>query len=189
MLTEDKIKKNAAKFYETGEKYNCLTPSLVDELGVEIVDAPASTRTDLNNAFPGGLIDHVLRVTKYCISLNDILPKPQKLEVESLIKVAILHQLGKSKLYVKLNSSWHNERGMMYEFNDKLISMKVGERSAHMAMVHGIELTATEYQAIINFDKDDADKQAKFHNSVLGDVLKMANTLAISEEKFNLTNG
>ena len=189
MLTEDKIKKNATKFYSTGEKYKCLTPELIDELGVKIVDAPASTRTDMNNAFPGGLIDHILKVTKYCVSLNEVLPKPQQLETESIIKVALLHQIGKVNLYKKLESPWHNERGMMYEFNDELISMKVGERSAFISMAFGVKLTEMEYQAIINFDKDDDDKQAKFHNSVLGDILKSANMLAISEEKFNIKNG
>jgi hypothetical protein len=184
MLTEEKIKKNAAKFYSTGEKYNCLTPQLVDTLGVAIVDAPASTNNNLNNAFPGGLIDHILKVTKYCISLNETLPEPMRLPVESIIKVTILHQIGKVNLYKKLESPWHNERGIMYEFNDELISMKVGERSAHMAMANGIKLTDVEYQAIINFDKDDTDKQAKYYTSILGDLLKAGNTFAINEEKW-----
>ena len=188
MLTEDKIKKNAAKFFSTSEKYNCLTPKLLDVLGVEIIDAPASTRTDINNAFPGGLIDHILKVTKYCVSLNEVIPEAQKLDLSSLIKVAMIHQLGKVNLFVKLDSPWHNERGMMYEFNDKLVSMKVGERSAYLALSNGVELTDVEYQAIVNFDKDDTDKQAKFHNSMLGDILKSANTLAINEEKFIQNN-
>ena len=189
MLSTDKIKKNANKFFSTGEKYSCLTPQLLDKLGVEIVESPASTRTDLNNAFEGGLIDHILRVTKYCVSLNDILPEPQKLSLESLIKVSILHQIGKVGLYKKLESPWHNERGIMYEFNNDLLSMKVGERSAFLALSYGVNLTDVEYQAIVNFDKDDDDKQAKFHTSLLGDILKAANMLAINEEKFNQTNG
>ena len=189
MLTEEKIKKNAAKYYSTGDEYKCLTPELIDELGVQIVDAPASTRTDMNNAFPGGLVDHILTVTKYCVSLNNLLPKPQQLEMDSIIKVSIIHQIGKVKLYKKLESPWHNERGMMYEFNDDLISMKVGERSLYIATSCGVKFTEEEYQAIVNFDKDDDDKQAKFHNSTLGDILKSANVLAISEEKFKQKNG
>jgi len=189
MLTPDKVKKNATKFFETGDKYNCLTPQLLDVLGVDIVEAPASTRTDLNNAFEGGLIDHILRVTKYCVSLNGVLPKPQQVELESLIKVSMLHQLGKVNLYKKLDSAWHNERGMMYEFNNDVTSMKVGERSAYLALSNGVKLTDIEYQAIVNFDKDDSDKQAKFHTSILGDILKAANMFAINEEKFNLNNG
>ena len=184
MLSEVKIKKNAAKFYNTGEKYNCLTPELIDALGVGIVDAPASTRTDLHNAFPGGLVDHILRVTKYCVSLNEILPEQQQHSMESLIKVAMLFQLGKVNLYVKNESSWHLERGIMYDFNkDVKTSMKVGDRSIYLAMSNGIKLTEDEYVAILNFDRED-DLQAKYHNSDLGDLLKSANILAINEEKF-----
>jgi hypothetical protein len=36
----------------------------------------------------------------------------------------------------------------------------------------------------MNFDKSEDDLQAKFHNSLLGDLLKMANTLAIKEYQF-----
>ena len=189
MISETKIKKNATKFFESGAKYGGLTPALNDVLGVNIVDAPASTRTDIHNAFPGGLIDHILKVAKYCVSLNDILPEPQKLNLSSLLKVAIVHQIGKANLYKKLDSPWHNERGMMYEFNDNIISMKVGERSAYLALTNGVSLSEEEYGAIINFDKDEDDKQAKYHNSLLGDILKSANVLAIKEEKFILDNG
>jgi hypothetical protein len=48
---------------------------------------------------------------------------------------------------------------------------------------HGVKLTDEEISAIVNFDKTDDDLQAKYHNSLLGDVIKMANTLAIKESQ------
>ena len=73
----------------------------------------------------------------------------------------------------------------MYEFNDDVTSMSVGERSAIYAMSNGIELSETEFQAIVNHDKDDSDKQSKWHTETLGVILRQANELAILEEKNN----
>jgi len=70
----------------------------------------------------------------------------------------------------------------MYEFNDDISSMRVGERSIYYAMSHGIKFTEEEYTAIINLDKND-DKMAEYHNSMLGDLLKTAAIFAIKHEK------
>ena len=86
-------------------------------------------------------------------------------------------------------SEWHRtNQGKMYEFNDELTSMRVGERSAYYALKYGVELSEDEYQSIINYDKPEDDKQAKWHSSTLSTILKQANELAIIEEK-NLNNG
>ena len=71
----------------------------------------------------------------------------------------------------------------MYDFRNEQVSMRIGERSVFYALSNGIKLTEAEYAAIINHDKDDSDKQAKYHNSVLGELLKFANIMAIKEEK------
>ena len=70
----------------------------------------------------------------------------------------------------------------MYDFNEDLVSMRVGERSVYYALSNGVKLTEEEYAAIIMFDKTD-DKMAEYHNSILGELLKMGNTLAIKHEK------
>jgi hypothetical protein len=41
-------------------------------LGEEFINAPASTMESLNNAFTGGLIDHLLRVASYAVKFNCI---------------------------------------------------------------------------------------------------------------------
>jgi hypothetical protein len=71
----------------------------------------------------------------------------------------------------------------MYEFNPNITALKLGERSIVYALSHGVKLTDEEISAIVNFDKTDDDLQAKYHNSLLGDVIKMANTLAIKESQ------
>jgi hypothetical protein len=183
MLTEEKVLKNTEKYFKTGEKYKFMTDELMEFLGQDFIKAPASTATNLHNAFTGGLIAHLLLVTKYAVSINSILPEDLKVDSGSLIKVCLLHQIGKAKLYKSHTSKWHNDRGIMYEFNEELVSMRVGERSAYYAVSNGVTLTDDEYQAIINHDKDDSDKQSKWHSETLAVILKQANELAIMEEK------
>lgn len=182
-MTQEKVLKNTKKYFETAEKYGFMNDNLIKFLGDDFVKAPASTATNLHNAFDGGLIAHLLLTTKYAVSINNTLPENLKVDGTSLIKVCFLFQIGKAKLYKVNNSKWHNERGIKYEFNEELTSLKVGERSAIYALSHGVELSEEEFQAIINHDKEDSDKQAKWHSSTLGVILRQANELAILEEK------
>jgi len=102
---------------------------------------------------------------------------------QSLIKVVYLHQIGKCNLYVPNTSQWHRDKlGQMYEFNEDITSMRVGERSVFYALNYGVKLTDEEFAAIVNHDKVD-DAMAEWHNSIIGEVLKVANKLAILEEK------
>jgi len=183
MLTEEKILKNTDKYFKTAESYGFMNDELLDFLGEDFIKAPASTATNLHNSFEGGLIAHLLLTAKYAVSINNILPDNMKVELASLLKVALLHQIGKAKLYKPLESKWHNDRGINYEFADESTSLRVGERSTIYALSNGITLTEDEFQSIINHDKDDTDKQAKWHSSTLAVVLRQANELAIMEEK------
>jgi hypothetical protein len=181
---KEKIEKNNEKFHSTNKKYNIFTPELLDFLGDDFLTSPASTMKSLHNAFPGGLMDHIILTTKYAVEMNLSLPQDLRVNNESLIKVCFLHQIGKTFLYKMCESEWHRtNQGKMYEFVDDLVSMRVGERSAYYALKYGVELSEEEYQSIINYDKPDDDKQAKWHSSTLGVILKQANELAIIEEK------
>jgi hypothetical protein len=185
MIKQEQIVKNTKKYFQTAQEQGFMTEELMNFLGGSFISAPASTMADLHNAFEGGLIDHLLRVTKYAVSLNEsILPESLKIPKKDIIKVCFLHQIGKAHLYVPCTSEWHiKNQGKMYEFNNDLVSMRVGERSAYYAISNGVSLTQEEYQAILNFDKDTDDLQSKYHTSILGNLLKMANELAIMEEK------
>lgn len=185
MIKQEQIVKNTKKYFQTAQEQGFMTEDLMSFLGEDFIKAPASTMSDLHNAFEGGLIDHLLRVTKFAISINEnVLPEHLKLDKKTIIKTCFLHQIGKAHLYLPCTSEWHRtNQGKMYEFNDELVSMRVGERSAYYALSNNVSLTEEEYQAIVNYDKDNTDKQAKYHNSLLGDLLKMANDLAITEEK------
>lgn len=184
MNLKEKIIKNKEKFTKTNETYNILSENLLEFLGEDLYSAPASNMESMYNAFPGGLIDYILTVTKYGINLNDILPESQRVDKKSIIKVCFLHQLGKVKLYKFCDSEWHRKnQGKMYDFNEELVSMRVGERSAYYSLRYGVELSDEEYQSILNYDKTDDDKQSKWFGSTLSTLLRLANELAIIECK------
>jgi hypothetical protein len=186
MISQEKVLKNTEKYFKTAEKYGFMNDGLMEFLGQDFIKAPASTATSLHNAFEGGLIAHLLLTTKYAVSINAMLPDNMKVDNASLIKVSLLHQIGKARLYTSEGvAKWQKDRGINYVFNEELVSMRIGERSAHYALSNGVSLTDEEYQAIINHDKEEDDKQAKWHTSTLGVILRQANELAIMEEKAN----
>lgn len=184
MELKEKIIKNREKFDKTSKTNDIFSESLVNFLGEDLFTAPASNMESMYNSFPGGLIDHILKVTKYAIYLNDSLPENIRVDKKSIIKVCFLHQIGKTFLYKFCESEWHrNNLGKMYDFNEDLISMKIGERSAYYALSNGVELSEEEYQSIINYDKSEEDKQSKWYGSTLSTLLRQANELSIIECK------
>jgi hypothetical protein len=187
MIKKEIIQKNKNDFYSVVKAYKICDVNFIDILAdMGLFESPASTMLNLHNAFPGGLVDHLLRVAKYAINMNDMLPNTLQQKKESLIRVSLLHSIGKVGLYTPCKSEWHiKNQGKMYEFNEKLTSMTVGERSIFYLISNGFgnEINDLEYQAILNHDKPQSDKMSEWHTSVLGELLKMAIKLSIIEEK------
>ena len=182
-LKHEQILKNTKKYFQTTQELGVMNDELMAFLGETFIKAPASTMKSLHNAFEGGLIDHLLTVAKYAVNFNNSLPENERVDQKTLVRVCLLHQIGKANLYVPCTSEWHiANQGKMYEFNQDIVSMRVGERSLYYLMSHGIKLTEEEFAAIIMFDKTD-DKMAEYHNSTLGELLKVASTFAIKSEK------
>lgn len=189
-LDKNKLEKNVKKFEEVNEKYSVFTPELLDFLGENFFLSPASPMRDMNNAFPGGLLDHAIKVAKYAVYINNCLPENIREDISSVIKVSFLSEIGKTNLFVPCKSEWHiQNQGKYYEFNEELTSMRVGERSVYYALSNGVKLTEDEHQAILNHDKSEEDKQARWYSSKLGQILKQATDIAILEEKESLKNG
>ena len=182
-LEQAKIVSHTQKYFETATNNGFMNDELIQFLGEDFIKAPASSMADYHNAFEGGLIDHLLKVASYAVKINNTLPEDEKVDQTSLIKVCLLHGIGKAKLYKPCTSEWHRKnQGKMYEFNEDLVSMRIGERSVYYILSHGIKITEEEFSAILFFDKVD-DKMSDYHNSMLGDLLKMGNILAIKHAK------
>jgi hypothetical protein len=189
MLSAQQIETNKKKFLETSEKYGVMNAELLAFLGEDIFIAPAAATLDAYGCHPGGLVNHLLKACKYAIQVSDLLPANLQVAKESIIKATLLSQIGKTFLFRPNPSDWHRKNlGKMYEYNDDLVSMRVGERSAYYALNHGIKLNETEFQAIINSDKESDDKMAKFFSADLTNIIKHGVELAILEEKANGKN-
>lgn len=186
MISKEKIEKNKKKFQETNETYKIFTTELEGFLGDDFYHCPASPSLDLYGAYPGGLLDHLLKVCKYSLYINDVLPEKIKIEKEKIIKTVFLSQIGKVFLFKPNESEWHRTNlGKMYVYKTEgMAAMKSGERSAYYAMKYGCTLDEDQYQAIINIDKDSDDKMAKWHSSMLSQILKQGFELALIEEKY-----
>lgn len=184
MLNKAKIEKNTTKFFTKAEELEVMNDALMEEIGVDLIKAPATPMLSQHNAFEGGLIDHILRVTKYAIQLNNELPEKFRVNEVSLIKVCFIHQLGKAKLFIPCTSDWHREnQGKMYEYNNDLPQMTIPERSMYYAMKHGIKLSEYEAQSVFSYEKLDYDRQNKYFANTTGRLLKLAIDMAIIEEK------
>jgi hypothetical protein len=184
MLSAAQLEFNRDKFIETNLKYNIFTQELVDYLGVEFFTAPATTTTTMYGCYPGGLLHNTIRACNYSIKLNELLPKSLKLEVGSIVKSVFLSQIGKVFLYCPNQNKWQRENlGKLYDFCNDEVKLRVGERSVYLALKYNVQLNETEYQAILNLDKENDDKQAKYFSETLSQIIKMGFDLAIMEEK------
>jgi hypothetical protein len=156
---EEKIQADYAKFMEyinsdeRAEKLNVMYSHLQDEL----LTAPASGKTHFHNAFPGGYLDHILRVTETALKVAALYKQIDgtiNFTKQELIFAALHHDLGKlghpdeGPYYVEQDSDWHRKRGELYRQNDNLQYFKAPERGLFLLQKFGIEITQNEWLAI-----------------------------------------
>jgi len=136
MLSAEQIQQNWIDFEETIKSYisEPRRSQLLDfysKYSERIMLMPAAHKKEYHNAFPGGYVDHVLRVVDCALKLNDI-----------WVEMGV-----DASTYTK-------------EFNDKLEFMSVPDRGLYLLNKHGISYTKNEMLAIKLHDGlyDDANK-------------------------------
>ncbi len=165
----------------------------VDDLftnyGERFFAAPASTKLEFHNCFPGGLAEHTLRV--YVI-LRDLAQRyGRDIPTDSLIVSALLHDFGKMgnethDYYIPKDSQWHKEKlGIYYEVNKDMMYFEHEHLSLYMAHAHAVPLTKEEYQAILihNGPYAASFEPYKFRACTLAELLHQADMLATKTEK------
>ena len=144
-LTPEEIQHNFDKFQTLLSKLGDRAEpaqALVDALGERLALAPASSRKSYHNAFPGGLVDHSLRVFKNAFKLCKAFAfdVPQ----DSLIIGCLFHDLGKvgdeeNDYYVSQDSDWHRDKlGELYKRNEDLQYMTVPDRGVWLCQNFGL---------------------------------------------------
>lgn len=188
-LTKKQILSNKEKFITLNNEHKFFTDELLEFLGEEFFVSPATVSTDMYNCYPGGLLYHLLRVCKYSIEINELLPENLKVDKLKVMKTVFLSQIGKVYLFKPNDSEWHiKNQGKYYVYrdddkSDEIPSFTVGERSIRYATQYGVKLDDEEFQAIINVDKKDY-KQNKWTLGVLSHVIKVGFDMALIEDKY-----
>lgn len=128
-----------------------------DELGAELVVAPASGKVNYHSAYIGGYLDHVMNVCKNAFNIKKLFEAEGgyvNFTDEELFFAAIHHDLGKlgdSKLpyYIPEESEWHiRNQGSVFKVNPELHWMDVTDRALWLLNKYGIECSEVEMLGI-----------------------------------------
>lgn len=163
--------------------------NLVNSLDTRLALCPASAKRDYHNAFPGGLVDHSLRVLGNAMRLAGAFG--WKIPKDSLIIACLFHDLGKvgdqnQDYYVPQTDSWRLEKlGEEYTYNKDLQYMTVPDRGVFLCQHFGLTLHQDEFLAIKLNDGQYADENApyKLKEPMLADVVHMADLISTKQEK------
>lgn len=156
--TDETMVENYNKFmqYIEADSRAKLLKLMYVSLQPELLSAPASSKTYFHNCFPGGYLDHVLRVTEIALKLAGTFKGVGgniEFTKEEVIFSALHHDLGKlgdesGPYYVDQDSDWHRKRGELYKINEALEYFKVPERGLVLLQKYNITLTQNEWLAI-----------------------------------------
>ena len=192
MLTAEQIEENFNRYRALCEKLGDRTEfalALVDGLGERLAICPASAKVSFHNAFPGGLVEHSIRVlmnaNNLCKGFGWKFPK------DSLIIGTLFHDLGKvgnheHDYYIPQTDSWKKEKyGEVYSYNSDLPYMTVPHRGVFLCQHYGLKLSHDEMLAILLNDGQYASENAayKLKEPHLADVVHMADLIATKQEK------
>ena len=181
MLTITQLEKNQKIFKDSNLKYNIFTKELEEFLGDDFYTSPASSSSNMIGCYPGGLLQHLIKVCTYAIKVNETVPDQLKQPVDSIVRTVFLSQIGKVFMFLLKDGVINPSKP--YDFNDDIVRMHVGERSVYYALTHGVKLNENECQAILNIEKDNDDKMARYFSEPLTQIIKIGIELAIMEEK------
>jgi hypothetical protein len=123
---------------------------------------PASHKKEYHNAFPGGYVEHVLRVIRCAIKQAELWDSEgcdmSTFTLEELVFSALNHDLGKlgsedEESYIPQTDQWRKDKlGEDYTFNEKVPFASVPDRGLFLLQSHGIQYTFNEMIAIQTHD-------------------------------------
>jgi hypothetical protein len=189
-----RIETNWKTFEKWCEQLDERTPAIYEMLnhyGERACMAPASTRFEFHNAFPGGFIDHSLRVLKTTIDLAGALRV--KVPKDSLIISALFHDWGKvgtleDDYYLVQSSNWHRKQGQTYIKNPKT-KLSNAQLGLYTLSQFNIKLSEEEYMAILLNDGQyaESNKEYAMKEGKLALIIHMADRWSTQCEKGRLS--
>ena len=174
-LSPEQMAENLAKFYSLIDKYisgdrKDRLLEMYKDIEETLATSPASTKISHHNAFAGGYLDHVIRVTEAALVFEKVWDKfgqNKNYTTEELAFSALNHDLGKlgtndEPVYIPNQSQWHREnQGLMFNYNPAITHMRIAERSLFVLQKYGIQVSENEFLAIRLHDGlyEEANKQ------------------------------
>lgn len=139
--------------------------------------APANPSNNMSGCKPGGLVEHLINVGTYMLKQNEMLPEELRIPKKNIVTVALLHDLGKINLFKINTNDYFRKQGKLYEYNNDLTSMQIGERTLYY-LQNLVTFNPNEFQTILFYGKND-DKQAEFYGNIMVSMLR--NAIKMSE--------
>jgi hypothetical protein len=174
-LSIEQMADNLAKFYSLIDKYISAPRKdklleMYKDIEETLATSPASTKISHHNAFAGGYLDHIIRVTEAALVFEKVWDKfgqNKNYTTEELAFSALNHDLGKlgtndEPVYIPNQSQWHKEnQGLMFNYNPAITHMRIAERSLFVLQKYGIQVSENEFLAIRLHDGlyEEANKQ------------------------------
>ena len=174
-INPEQMAENLAKFYSMIDKYisgdrKDKLLEMYKDIEETLATSPASTKISHHNAFAGGYLDHVIRVTEAALVFEKVWDKfgqSKNYTTEELAFSALNHDLGKlgtndEPVYIPNQSQWHREnQGLMFNYNPAITHMRIAERSLFVLQKYGIQVSENEFLAIRLHDGlyEEANKQ------------------------------
>jgi hypothetical protein len=175
-LTAEQIQENYEKLIKIIESH--FTGSRKDNLlkmyeffEDRIAIAPASGLVHYHNAWPGGYVDHVVRVVEGALSLYDLwesMGSTFNYTKEELVFSALNHDLGKvgdieNDYYIPETNEWQiKNRGILYMPNKNITHMSVPDRTLWLLQHFNIKYSQNEMIAIMIHDGMYDEANAKY---------------------------
>jgi hypothetical protein len=168
--TEQQLQENYEKFLNFIRKAFANQPERMekllhmyseDQLGMELIMAPASGKAHFHSAYVGGYIDHVMNVCRNSIGQMNQFKNNGGIvdfEVEELLFAALHHDLGKlgdlgKPYYVEQESDWHRKnQGSLFKQNPNINYFDVTHRALWLLQEYGIKYTQKEMLGIMLAD-------------------------------------
>ena len=158
-LDENKIKEDYDRFMSLIEEdpRSENLKRMYEDLEQELAEAPAAAVQHHHNAFPGGYLDHVLRVHDISVEMTKTFHAFEgelNFTSQELQFATLHHDLGKlgepgEPYYVEQDSDWHRKTlGQNYKYNNTIQYMSVTDRAHYMLQQYDIKITKNEWLGI-----------------------------------------
>jgi hypothetical protein len=140
------------KYIESPRKEKLL--DFYNKFSERLMLTPASHKKEYHNAFPGGYIEHVIRVIRCALDQHKLWEKhgvdTSTYTIEELVFSALNHDLGKlgdedNESYLPQTDQWRRDKlGEDYMFNEKLAFASVPDRGLFLLQSHNIQYSFNE---------------------------------------------